>query len=63
VVGGNGFIASLDRQERRLRALDRANLMILRPGAFFEGFYAALDTTPTRGVVAAELAHAYAAKS
>jgi uncharacterized protein YbjT (DUF2867 family) len=44
LASGNGFIASLHRQERRLRALDRVNLMILRPGAFFEGFYAALDT-------------------
>ena len=41
LASGNGFIASLHRQERRLRALDRVNLMILRPGAFFEGFYAA----------------------
>jgi uncharacterized protein YbjT (DUF2867 family) len=42
LASGNGFIASMHRQERRLRALDRINLMILRPGAFFERFYAAL---------------------
>jgi hypothetical protein len=55
-MGGNGFIATLDRQERRLRALDRTNLMILRPGAFFEGFYAALDTIRHEGVVADSVA-------
>src|SRR5215207_7131560 len=55
-MGGNGFIASLDRQERRLRALDRANFMILRPGAFFEGFYAALVTIRHEGVVADSVA-------
>jgi uncharacterized protein YbjT (DUF2867 family) len=52
LASGNGFIASLHRQERRLRALDRINLMILRPGAFFEGFYAALDTIRHQSVVA-----------
>jgi len=51
LASGNGFITSLHRQERRLRALDRVNLMILRPGAFFEGFYAALDTIRHEGVV------------
>ena len=56
LASGNGFIASLHRQERRLRALDRANLMILRPGAFFEGFYAALDTIRHEGVVADSVA-------
>ena len=52
LANGNGFIASLHRQERRLRALDRINLMILRPGAFFEGFHAALETIRHEGVVA-----------
>ena len=56
LASGNGFIASLHRQERRLRALDRVNLMILRPGAFFEGFYAALDTIHHEGVVADSVA-------
>jgi uncharacterized protein YbjT (DUF2867 family) len=56
LASGNGFIASLHRQERRLRALDRVNLMILRPGAFFEGFYAALDTIRHEGVVADSVA-------
>ena len=53
---GNGFIASLHRQERRLRALDGVDLMILRPGAFFEGFYAALETIRHEGVVADSVA-------
>ena len=56
LASGNGFIASLHRQERRLRALDGVNLMILRPGAFFEGFYAALDTIRHEGVVADSVA-------
>ena len=56
LASGNGFIASLHRQERRLRALDRVNLMILRPGAFYEGFYAALDTIRHEGVVADSVA-------
>jgi uncharacterized protein YbjT (DUF2867 family) len=52
LASGNGFIASLHRQERRLRALDHVNLMILRPGAFYEGFYAALETIRREDVVA-----------
>jgi uncharacterized protein YbjT (DUF2867 family) len=56
LASGNGFIASLHRQERRLRALDQVNLMILRPGAFFEGFYATLDTIRHEGVVADSVA-------
>ena len=56
LASGNGFIASLHRQERRLRALDRVNLMILRPGAFFEGFYAALETIRHERVVADSVA-------
>ena len=56
LASGNGFIASLHRQERRLRALDGVNVMILRPGAFFEGFYAALETIRHEGVVADSVA-------
>ena len=52
LASGNGFISSLHRQERRLRALDGVNLMFLRPGAFFEGFYAALETIRHEGVIA-----------
>jgi uncharacterized protein YbjT (DUF2867 family) len=54
LASGNGF--SLHRQERRLRTLEGVNLMILRPGAFFEGFYAALDTIHHEGVVADSVA-------
>src|ERR671916_290275 len=56
LASGNGFIASLHRQERRLRALDGVNVMILRPGAFFEGFYATLETIRHEGVVADSVA-------
>jgi len=56
LASGNGFIASLHRQERRLRSLDGVNVMILRPGAFFEGFYAALETIHHEGVVADSVA-------
>jgi uncharacterized protein YbjT (DUF2867 family) len=51
LASGNGFIASLHRQEQRLRALDGVNVMFLRPGAFFEGFYSALDTIRHEGVI------------
>ncbi|WP_416901695.1 NAD(P)H-binding protein [Micromonospora echinospora] len=54
--GGNGFIASLHRQEQRLRALDGVDVMLLRPGAFFEGFHAALETIRHEGVVADSVA-------
>src|SRR5918998_1735295 len=56
LASGNGFIASLHRQERRLRALDGVNVLILRPGAFFEDFYAALDTIRHEGVIADSVA-------
>src|SRR5919106_3125120 len=56
LASGNGFIASLHRQERRLRALDGVNLMFLRPGAFFENFYAALATIRNEGVLADSVA-------
>lgn len=54
--GGNGFIASLHRQERRLRTVGGVDLMILRPGAFYEDFFASLDTIRERGVVADSVA-------
>ena len=53
---GNGFIASLHRQERRLRALDGVDVLILRPGAFFEGFHEALETIRHEGVLADSVA-------
>ena len=56
LASGNGFIASLHRQEQRLRRLDDTSVMFLRPGAFFEGFYAALETIHGEGVVADSVA-------
>ena len=56
LASGNGFIASLHRQEQRLRALDGLNVMFLRPGAFFEGFYSALETIRHEGVLADSVA-------
>ena len=58
LASGTGFIASLHRQERRLRALDGVNVMLLRPGAFFEGFYSALEVIRHEGVVADSVAPA-----
>jgi uncharacterized protein YbjT (DUF2867 family) len=56
LASGNGFIASLHRQEQRLRALDGVDLMILRPGAFYESFHAALETIRHEGVLADSVA-------
>lgn len=56
LASGNGFIASLHRQEQRLRSLDDVNVTILRPGAFYEGFYRALETIRQEGVVADSVA-------
>jgi uncharacterized protein YbjT (DUF2867 family) len=56
LASGNGFIASLHRQEQRLRALDGVNVMFLRPGAFFEGFYSALEPIRHDGVLADSVA-------
>ena len=56
LASGNGIIASLHRQERRLRTLDGVNLMILRPGAFYEGFHGALETIRHEGVLADSVA-------
>src|SRR5687768_5521704 len=56
VASGNGFIASLHRQERRLRALAGIDLMSLRPGAFYESFHGALETIRHEGVLADSVA-------
>lgn len=42
VPTGTGFVASLHAQEQRLRALD-AEVLLLRPGSFFENFALVLD--------------------
>ncbi|MEH0971829.1 NAD(P)H-binding protein [Micromonospora sp. CPCC 205546] len=56
LAGGNGFIASLHRQEQRLRTLHGVHVLLLRPGAFFEGFHSALETIRLQGVVADSVA-------
>jgi uncharacterized protein YbjT (DUF2867 family) len=58
LASGNGFIASLHRQERRLRSLAGVDVMLLRPGAFFESFYAALETIRHEGVLVDSVAPA-----
>lgn len=52
---GTGFIASLHAQEQRLRRLD-ADVLILRPGSFFENFYASLEVIREQGCVADSVA-------
>lgn len=48
---GTGPIAGLHAQEERLRALPDTNVLALRPGFFFENFYASLPVVKHRGVV------------
>lgn len=38
VATGTGFVASLRRQEQRLRELEGVHVLVLRPGSFFENF-------------------------
>jgi uncharacterized protein YbjT (DUF2867 family) len=52
LAGGTGFIASLHRQEQRLRSLEGVNVPFLRAGAFFEDFRSAPETIRDQGVVA-----------
>lgn len=47
---GTGFIASLHAQEQRLSRLDGVNLLVLRPGLFFESFRAALGLVKHQGI-------------
>ncbi|BAN46227.1 NmrA family NAD(P)-binding protein [Metapseudomonas resinovorans] len=49
---GNGPIASMHAQERRLRALPGIDLLILRAGAFFENLLPALELIEQHGLVA-----------
>ncbi len=48
---GTGPIAGLHAQEERLRALPDTNVLALRPGFFFENFYASLPVVKHQGVV------------
>lgn len=58
---GTGLLEGLHAQEERLKQLEGVNVLILRPGAFFENFYMMLDfikqmgylgdsATPDRGM-------------
>ena len=47
---GTGFITSLHTQEQRLRKLEGTNVLILRPGSFFENFFAALELIQHQGI-------------
>jgi uncharacterized protein YbjT (DUF2867 family) len=50
VPEGTGFIASLHDQEQRLRRLAEIDLLVLRPGMFFESITAAVGTVQALGV-------------
>jgi uncharacterized protein YbjT (DUF2867 family) len=47
---GTGFVVSLHDQEQRLRQLENTNVLALRPGSFFENFYAALELIEAEGI-------------
>ena len=49
-AAGTGFLTSLYRQEQRLRALSRTNVLALRAGMFFESFVPTLDVMIDQGV-------------
>ena len=48
---GTGPIAGLHAQEERLRALAGTNVLVLRPGFFFENFYGSLPVIKHQGVM------------
>lgn len=47
---GTGFIASLHAHEQRLRGIEGVDVLVLRPGSFFENFAAALPLIDELGV-------------
>ncbi|MCP3802936.1 NAD(P)H-binding protein [Allokutzneria sp. A3M-2-11 16] len=53
---GTGFLRSLHDQEQRWSALSETNVLLLRPGLFFESFHAALGMIEAEGVIADSLA-------
>src|SRR5690606_32303863 len=53
---GTGFIEGLHVQEQRLRRLDGTNVLLLRPGSFYENFHAMLDGVRHEGVLADSVA-------
>jgi uncharacterized protein YbjT (DUF2867 family) len=52
VPAGTGVLTSLHAQEQRLRALDGPQVMVLRPGSFFESFAAAVPAIEQEGAYA-----------
>jgi uncharacterized protein YbjT (DUF2867 family) len=50
-ASGTGPIAGLAAQEGRFEALKGTNVLALRPGFFFENFYASLPVVKHRGVI------------
>ncbi|MBN6040119.1 NAD(P)H-binding protein [Amycolatopsis sp. 195334CR] len=53
---GTGFIVSLHTQEQRLRSLENTSVLLLRPGAFFENFHAAVGLIKQAGMYADSVA-------
>lgn len=49
---GTGVVVSLHDQEARLRTLAGVNVVLLRPGSFFENFHEMLDLIREQGVTA-----------
>src|SRR4030088_2729983 len=45
-----GMIVSMHAQEERLRTLDGTNVLILRPGPFFENLYGILELIKREGI-------------
>jgi uncharacterized protein YbjT (DUF2867 family) len=56
VASGTGLLEGLHAQEQRLGGLEGANVLLLRPGSFFENYYATLDVIREEGVIADTLA-------
>jgi uncharacterized protein YbjT (DUF2867 family) len=56
VPTGTGFIAGLHDQEQRLSGLEGTDVLFLRPGFFFENFYASLGVIAEQGVLADSVA-------
>lgn len=47
---GTGLIAGLHAQEERLKRLENANVLLLRPVSFFENFYDTLEPIKHQGI-------------
>lgn len=49
---GTGLVAGLHAQEERLKQLEGVNVLLLRPGFFFENFFETLELIQHQGVIA-----------